>query len=99
MIKVIFYLMKTFYELAKKLNKIIDTLEPKTFVPYSESVPWGYGNLIENKEILSIYNLKKFMNKASSFLEKGNLICNHLLVTNKALLLARMLNGIKNFLI
>ncbi len=72
------------YELAKNLNKVIDTLEPKTFVPYSDSVPWGYGNLLENKEILSIYNLKEVMNKVSFFLEKGNLICNHLLITNKA---------------
>lgn len=69
---------------SNSLNKIVDNLEPKTFVPYSEKVPWGYGNLIENQEILEILNLGEKLKKASIFLKKGNLICNHILITNKA---------------
>ena len=34
---------------SRLINKIVDNLPAKTKIPYSENVPWGYGNLIDNK--------------------------------------------------
>lgn len=68
---------------ANKINELVDSLQPTTFIPYSDSVPWGFGNLIENEKLVEIINLKKRLKRASRFMDKGTAICNHLLITNK----------------
>ena len=46
-----------------KINSLIDSLEPKVFIPYSENIPWGYGNLIDCEKLIKIINLKEIMNR------------------------------------
>tara|TARA_Y100000589_G_scaffold332133_1_gene389581 strand:+ start:2040 stop:2849 length:810 start_codon:yes stop_codon:yes gene_type:complete len=67
-----------------KINSLIDSLEPKVFIPYSENIPWGYGNLINCKELIQIINLKEIMGRVANYLTQGNLVCNHLVIANKA---------------
>ena len=80
-----YFIKKNFIESKKlkELNNIIDKSQAKTFVPYSNSVPWGYGNLIENVEIINKISLKKKIKYLSGFLSHGKAICNLLMVANK----------------
>lgn len=66
-----------------KVNKLIDNLNPKTFIPYSKFVPWGYGNLINNNDLKNIIKFDEISNYVTKYLVNGNAICNHLLITNK----------------
>ena len=66
------------------INSLIDSLEPKVFIPYSENIPWGYGNLIDCEKLIKIINLKEIMNRVAKYLTKGNLVCNHLVIADKA---------------
>ena len=69
---------------ALEINKILDKTKPKVFIPYSENVPWGYGNLIKNEYIEKIFSLNILLNLVSPLLKEGNLKCNHLMAVNKA---------------
>ena len=37
------------------LNETINSLEPKSIVPFTKKVAWGYGNLIKNKDIIDSF--------------------------------------------
>ncbi len=67
-----------------KINRLVDNLEPKVFIPYSEDVPWGYGNLIDNSEMVSLSSKLEIEKVSKTLLSPGKLKCNHLLVVNKA---------------
>ena len=55
-----FFIKKNFIDLEtiNEINSVIDNLPPKTFIPYSQSVPWGYGNLIDNKDFIEKINIQ-----------------------------------------
>ncbi len=70
-------------ENCMKLNEILDSLPPKKFIPYS-NVPWGFGNLLENKDIEKIIPLKKVFKNVTPLMNNESLKCNHIMAVNKA---------------
>ena len=67
-----------------QINSLIDSLEPKVFIPYAENIPWGYGNLIDCEELVKIINLNGIIDRVANYLSKGNVVCNHLVIADKA---------------
>lgn len=66
-----------------KLNEYIDSLEPVVSVPFSDSVPWGFGNLIGNDFLKELIDLNKIISISKNYLIEGDPICNHIFVVNK----------------
>ena len=81
-----FLIKKKFFttEDCQFINETLDKLPPKVFIPYSKNVPWGYGNLLENKQINNLYPLEKLFKDISPLMNHEKLICNHLMAVNKA---------------
>lgn len=81
-----FFIKKNFIDLQtiNEINLLVDNLPPKTFIPYSQFVPWGYGNLIDNKDFNSKVDIHNKIKYLSNFLTPGNAICNLLMIANKA---------------
>tara|TARA_Y100000589_G_C27184829_1_gene642213 strand:+ start:2219 stop:3049 length:831 start_codon:yes stop_codon:yes gene_type:complete len=70
-------------QVVKKLNENIDKLPPISKIPFSDNVPWGYGNLRQDKNILNLMPIKELENNIRYFLRNGEKICNHVLVVDK----------------
>lgn len=69
--------------LLKKINLEIKNLKPKIFLPNTK-IPWGFGNLKDNKifgQILKIDKLNKYINH---FFKSDEYVFNHLILQNKA---------------
>lgn len=81
-----FFIKKNFIDSnsINQINSLIDNLTPKNFIPYSKSVPWGYGNLMDNKDFIDTIKMQDKAKYLSNFLATGNIICNLLLIVNKA---------------
>ena len=68
---------------VKKINQYITCLKPVAKVPFAQNVTWGYGNLIENKQLKELININKISTTVRRFLSKGDPACNHIYVVNK----------------
>lgn len=81
-----FFVIRNFINanVVSDLNNIIDNLKPLAKIPFSKNVPWGYGNLIKNKDILRSLPIDDFVNIVGNFIRSGNKLCNHILVVDKA---------------
>ena len=66
------------------LNETINSLEPKSIVPFTKKVAWGYGNLINNKDIIDSFLIDNLINYVKPFLAEGRIECNHFLAVDKA---------------
>ena len=84
---------QTVYQIKDRLKK----LKPKAYVPFTD-IPWGFGNLLEDKVFSKILSNKKINKQLEKFFNTKNYTFNHLMVNNKALFLDHQSNGIKKFL-
>ena len=66
------------------INSIINKLEPKSIIPFSKNVAWGYGNLLNNNDILKALSYNYLSKSLKPFLSSGKVCCNHILVVDKA---------------
>ena len=66
-----------------KIQKFLDNSNPKTFIPYSENVPWGYGQLLDNHDLNYIFDPNSIVEYLSNFVAKGHLKCNLMMIANK----------------
>lgn len=67
--------------LCSNLIARLDEIPGKINIPYTE-VPWGYGNLIEDKEYKKVLNKKTILKPVNKLLG-DKFVFNHLVVNNK----------------
>ena len=65
------------------IRESVSRLSPKVFIPYS-NVPWGYGNLIDNSDFISVIENKKIVEFCNKILGKDKYCFNHIMINNKA---------------
>lgn len=70
---------QTVYQIKDRLKK----LKPKAYVPFTD-IPWGFGNLLEDKVFSKILSNKKINKQLEKFFNTKNYTFNHLMVNNKA---------------
>ena len=70
-------------KLIKNINLEIKKLKPKIFLP-NTNIPWGFGNLLENKVFKKILEIKILEKCLIEFFKSRNYIFNHLILQNKA---------------
>ena len=81
-----YFIKNNFLDLniINRLNKLVDSSKPVSHIPYSENIPWGYGNLFDNEVYTKLINLEGKKNYLSNFLFEGKTVCNLLMIVNKA---------------
>mgnify|MGYP006087260401 FL=1 len=70
----------------QKVTKELDNLSPKAYLPFTK-IPWGYGNLNNNKMFQKILDSKLLNNIFKEFFKTNEYSNNHLILQNKVSLL------------
>ena len=81
-----YFIVKSYFdkELINEINNFLNNAKPVMFVPYSENVPWGYGNLIKNKSFMNFFPIEFIKNSISNYINPKYMEINHILAVNKA---------------
>jgi len=67
-----------------EINQFLDSSKQEVSIPYSDGVPWGYGNLIQNDLFMSWFPLDDIKTNIKDFINLENQQVNHILAVNKA---------------
>ena len=81
-----YFIIKSYLdkELINEINNFLNSAKPVMYIPYSKNVPWGYGNLINNKSFMNFFPLELIKNSISKYINPKYMEINHILAVNKA---------------
>lgn len=70
--------------LIKKINDYLDSSNHKMSIPFSDEVPWGYGNLIQDQLFMDWFPIDTIKKSIRDYIDLKELKFNHILAVNKA---------------